>query len=40
LVEHDHQWAIRFWDSLRDLGYEHDPQFVRYIADRPSRKTQ
>ncbi len=40
LVEHEHQWATRFWDSLRDLGYEHDPQFVRYIADRPDRKAQ
>jgi ribosomal protein S18 acetylase RimI-like enzyme len=38
LVEHDHQWAIGFWQSLRDLGYENDPQFVRYIADRPVRK--
>src|SRR5580704_4581641 len=21
LVEHDHQWAIDFWDSVSDLGY-------------------
>jgi ribosomal protein S18 acetylase RimI-like enzyme len=34
LVEHEHQWAIDFWDSVRDLGYERDPQFARYIADR------
>jgi ribosomal protein S18 acetylase RimI-like enzyme len=34
LVEHEHEWAIGFWESLRDLGYEHDPQFTRYIADR------
>jgi ribosomal protein S18 acetylase RimI-like enzyme len=40
LVEHEHQWAIGFWDSLRDLGYEHDPRFARYIADRGVAKTQ
>jgi ribosomal protein S18 acetylase RimI-like enzyme len=40
LVEHEHRWAIGFWDSLRDLGYEHDPRFVRYIADRGVAKTQ
>lgn len=34
LVEHEHRWAIDFWESLRDLGYEHDPRFARYIADR------
>ena len=34
LVEHEHQWAVDFWNSVRDLGYQHDPQFVRYIADR------
>jgi ribosomal protein S18 acetylase RimI-like enzyme len=34
LVEHEHQWAIKFWDSVNDLGYKHDPQFTRYIADR------
>jgi ribosomal protein S18 acetylase RimI-like enzyme len=34
LVEHEHQWAIDFWDSVSDLGYEHDPKFARYIADR------
>jgi ribosomal protein S18 acetylase RimI-like enzyme len=32
LVEHEHQWAIDFSDSLRDLGYERDPKFARYIA--------
>ena len=40
LVEHEHQWAIGFWESVRDLGYEHDPRFVRYIADRGAAKTQ
>jgi ribosomal protein S18 acetylase RimI-like enzyme len=40
LVEHDHPWAIGFWESLRDLGYEHDPQFVRYIADRRIGRSQ
>jgi ribosomal protein S18 acetylase RimI-like enzyme len=34
LVEHDHQWAIDFWDSVSDLGYERDPKFARYIVDR------
>jgi ribosomal protein S18 acetylase RimI-like enzyme len=34
LVEHEHQWAIVFWDSMSELGYERDPRFARYIADR------
>lgn len=34
LVEHEHSWAVQFWESLGDLGYQLDPQFVRYIADR------
>lgn len=34
LVEHKHPWAIGFWESLSNLGYEHDPMFVRYTADR------
>jgi len=34
LVEHEHQWAINFWDSVSDLGYERDLKFARYIADR------
>jgi ribosomal protein S18 acetylase RimI-like enzyme len=34
LVEHEHRWAIDFWDSVSDLGYDRDPKFVRYIADR------
>ena len=34
LVEHEHPWAIAFWESLRGLGYEYDPKFARYIADR------
>jgi ribosomal protein S18 acetylase RimI-like enzyme len=33
LVEHEHQWAIDFWDSVSDLGYERDPKFARYIVD-------
>jgi ribosomal protein S18 acetylase RimI-like enzyme len=37
LVEHAHPWAIAFWESLHRLGYERDPQFVRYIVDRKSR---
>src|SRR6266436_2136446 len=39
LVEHEHQWAIDFWESLRDLGFEQDPRFARYIADRRGGKT-
>jgi ribosomal protein S18 acetylase RimI-like enzyme len=34
LVEREHRWAIDFWESLRDLGCEHDPRFARYIVDR------
>jgi ribosomal protein S18 acetylase RimI-like enzyme len=34
LVEHEHSWAVRFWESLGDLGYQLDPKFIRYIADR------
>lgn len=34
LVEHEHPWAVSFWNSLSDLGYRHDPQFTRYIVDR------
>jgi ribosomal protein S18 acetylase RimI-like enzyme len=40
LVEHEHQWAIGFWESLRDLGFEQDPRFARYIADRGGGKTR
>lgn len=37
LVEHDHPWAVGFWDSL----YEPDPRMIRYVkkvdvARRPS----
>ena len=34
LVEHEHKWAVDFWNSVCDLGYRHDPQFTRYILDR------
>jgi ribosomal protein S18 acetylase RimI-like enzyme len=34
LVEHEHRWAIDFWESLRDLGYADDPRF-REIHRRP-----
>ena len=34
LVEREHRWAIDFWESSGDLGYQHDPRFARYIADR------
>jgi ribosomal protein S18 acetylase RimI-like enzyme len=40
LVEHEHPWAIDFWDSLSDLSYEHDPRFARYVADRCDPKTR
>jgi ribosomal protein S18 acetylase RimI-like enzyme len=38
LTEHEHQWAMDFWDSVSDLGYERDPKFARYIADSKGRK--
>jgi ribosomal protein S18 acetylase RimI-like enzyme len=34
LVEHEHAWATGFWDSLGEFGYQRDPKFIRYIADR------
>ena len=34
LVEHEHPWAVKFWDSVRDAGYERDPRLIRYIATR------
>ena len=34
LVEHEHQWAIDFWNSVIDLGYHRDPKFASYITDR------
>jgi ribosomal protein S18 acetylase RimI-like enzyme len=34
LVEHEHQWATDFSDSMTDLGYERDLQFARYIVNR------
>ena len=34
LVEHEHGWATDFWDSLDGVGYQRDPKFIRYIADR------
>ncbi|MBV8452270.1 MAG: GNAT family N-acetyltransferase [Deltaproteobacteria bacterium] len=40
LVEHEHQWVVEFWDSLSDLGYERDPKFARYIADRADGATR
>jgi hypothetical protein len=33
LVEHEHQWAVAFWDSVSDLGYERYPKFARFILD-------
>jgi ribosomal protein S18 acetylase RimI-like enzyme len=34
LVEHEHPWAMDFWKSLQDFGYELDPRFARYIGNR------
>jgi ribosomal protein S18 acetylase RimI-like enzyme len=34
LVEREHPWAIGFWESMREAGYEDDPRFARYIAHR------
>ena len=34
LVEHEHQSALNFWDSITDLGYKQDPRFVRFLVDR------
>jgi ribosomal protein S18 acetylase RimI-like enzyme len=34
LVEHEHPWAVDFWNSVGDIGYERDPRFIRYIATR------
>ena len=34
LVEHEHQWAMDFWESMKDLGYVRDPNFARFVADR------
>ncbi len=28
LVEHDHPWAVGFWDAA---GYRRDPRMVRYV---------
>jgi ribosomal protein S18 acetylase RimI-like enzyme len=39
LVEHEHDWAISFWDSLADLGFARDPKFVRYVADRDNSRS-
>lgn len=40
LLEHEHTWAVSFWESIRELGYQRDPKFIRYIADRRSRKVR
>ena len=31
LVEHDHAWAVRFWNALERAGYRHDPTMTRYV---------
>ena len=40
LVEHEHRWAIDFWESVSDLGYNRDPKFARYIVDRRDDRTR
>ena len=36
LVEHDHPWAVGFWESL----YEPDPRMIRYVKKmEPTRRT-
>jgi len=40
LVEQEHQWAVDFWDSVSDLGYERDLKFARYLTDRSDGKTR
>jgi ribosomal protein S18 acetylase RimI-like enzyme len=32
LVEHDHPWAVGFWDSLKGTGYRRDPRIIRYVG--------
>jgi ribosomal protein S18 acetylase RimI-like enzyme len=32
LVEHDHPWAVGFWDSLKGEGYRRDPRIIRYVG--------
>lgn len=32
LVEHDHPWAVGFWDSLEGEGYRRDPRIIRYVG--------
>jgi ribosomal protein S18 acetylase RimI-like enzyme len=34
LVEYEHPWAMNFWNSMRELGFDYDPKFARYIKDR------
>ena len=31
LVEHDHAWAVAFWNALERAGYRHDPTMTRYV---------
>jgi len=31
LVEHDHAWAVGFWNALERAGYRHDPTMTRYV---------
>ena len=31
LVEHDHAWAVGFWNALERSGYRHDPTMTRYV---------
>jgi ribosomal protein S18 acetylase RimI-like enzyme len=31
LVEHEHPWAVGFWNALERAGYRHDPTMTRYV---------
>lgn len=33
MVEHEHPWAMNFWNSMQELGFEHDPRFAKFIKD-------
>ncbi len=31
LVEHEHPWAVGFWDALAEAGYRRDRRMIRYV---------
>jgi hypothetical protein len=36
IVEHDHPWAVGFWDSPAADGYARDPRMLRYVKTLPA----